>query len=365
MKEPGVKALLVLADGRTFAGRGFGAPGEVAAEVVFNTGMAGYQELLTDPSYFGQIVNMTYPLIGNYGVNATDMESSKIQVAGFIVRELCRWPSNFRSQKSLENWFIEKGMLGIEGIDTRALTRHIRTTGSMNGVLSTTDLSVESLKKKAQAAPNMAGLDLVKNVTCQKSYEYRDPAVPVKRHVVLVDCGVKTNIERELGKRGCRVTVVPAFIKAEEILALKPDGLMLSNGPGDPAAVTYLIATLKQLIGKLPMFGICLGHQLLGLALGGRTCKLKFGHRGVNHPVQEIATGRVAITSQNHGFCVEMDSLPTNVEATHINTNDRTVEGLRHKTLPIFAVQYHPEASPGPNDAKELFDRFVKLMEKK
>ncbi|NTV52831.1 MAG: carbamoyl phosphate synthase small subunit, partial [Candidatus Firestonebacteria bacterium] len=223
-----MKALLVLADGRSFAGRGFGAPGEVAAEVVFNTGMAGYQELLTDPSYFGQIVNMTYPLIGNYGVNQQDMESSKIQVAGFIVRELCRWPSNFRSQGSLENWFKEQGILGIEGLDTRALTRHIRTAGSMNGVLSTTDLSVESLRKKAQAAPNMAGLDLVKNVTCQKPYEYRDANVPAKFHVVLVDCGVKTNIERELGLRGCRVTVVPALLKAEEILALKPDGLMLS-----------------------------------------------------------------------------------------------------------------------------------------
>jgi carbamoyl-phosphate synthase small subunit len=360
-----LKALLVLADGRVFEGVGFGAPGEVAAEVVFNTGMAGYQELLTDPSYHGQIVNMTYPLIGNYGVNSEDMESSKIQVSGFIVRELCRWPSNFRSQNSLENWFIEQGILGIEGIDTRALTRHIREAGSMNGILSTQDLSVASLKKKAQAAPSMAGLDLAKKVTCTKAWEFTDDRVKPKFHVVLLDYGVKANIYRELALRGCRVTIMPATATAAEILAVKPDGIMASNGPGDPAAVTYAIDALKALVGKLPIFGICLGHQLLGLALGGKTTKLKFGHRGVNHPVKELSTGKVSITSQNHGFCVVPESLPKDVEVTHINTNDNTVEGLRHKTLPVFSVQYHPEASPGPNDAKDLFDRFIGMMEKK
>ncbi len=354
-------AFLVLEDGRTFKGRAFGAQGEVAAEVVFNTGMAGYQELLTDPSYSGQIVNMTYPLIGNYGINHEDMESGKIQVAGFVVRELCEWSSNFRATGTLDEWLKKNNIVGLQGIDTRALTRHIREAGSMNGVLSTIDQDLSSLLKKAQAAPKMAGLDLVKQVTCQEAFVFSQS--PEDRfHVVVIDCGVKTNILRALSKRGCKVTVVPALTPAEAILALRPDGLMLTNGPGDPAAVTYVIDTVQALLDKLPIFGICLGHQLLGHAFGGRTVKMKFGHRGVNHPVREEATGRVAITSQNHGFCVEADSLPPEVEVTHINMNDRTVEGLRHKKLPIFSVQHHPEACPGPHDAAVLFDRFVKLM---
>ncbi len=354
-------AFLVLEDGRMFKGRAFGAQGEVAAEVVFNTGMAGYQELLSDPSYSGQIVNMTYPLIGNYGVNQEDMESGKAQVAGFVVRELCEWPSNFRATGSLDEWLKKSNIIGLQGIDTRALTRHIREAGSMNGVLSTVDQDVAALTQKAQDAPKMAGLDLVKKVTCKEPYVFsQDPAAV--HHVVVIDCGAKTNILRELSKRGCKVTVVPATAPAEEILACQPDGLMLTNGPGDPAAVTYVIETVKGLMDRLPIFGICLGHQLLGHALGGRTVKMKFGHRGVNHPVREEATGHVAITSQNHGFCVEADSLPPEVEITHVNMNDRTVEGLRHKKLPIFSVQHHPEACPGPHDAAGLFDRFIEMM---
>lgn len=360
-----MKALLVLSDGKVFAGKGFGAEGEIAAEVVFNTGMAGYQEVLTDPSYYGQIVTMTYPLIGNYGINSEDMESGKIQVSGFAVRELCRWPSNYRSQQSLEEWFKSQNIIGIEGIDTRALTRHIRQAGSMNGVLSTRDESVESLVKRAKAAPSMAGSDLVQHVTCKQAFDFTTPeqAEKARRKVVVIDCGAKDNICRELAARGCRVRVVPATATAEAILAEKPDGIMISNGPGDPAAVTYVIATVKALMGKVPMFGICLGQQIMGLAYGGRTLKLKFGHRGVNHPVKELATGRVGITSQNHGFSVDADSLPSDVEVTHINMNDHTPEGLRHKKYPMFSVQYHPEASPGPNDAKELFDRFIQMMD--
>jgi carbamoyl-phosphate synthase small subunit len=356
-----VKAILVLQDGRVFKGRAFGASGEIAAEVVFNTGMAGYQELLTDPSYNGQIVNMTYPLIGNYGINDDDYESKKIQVSGFIVRELCQWPSNYRSLRTLDEWFKKNNIIGIEGIDTRALTKHIREAGSMNGVISTEHDDVQQLIKKAQAAPNMAGQDLVKNVTCPAAYQYSHSA-EAEFNVTVIDCGVKTNILRELTKRGCNVKVEPAHATSEAILAAKPDGIMISNGPGDPAAVTYLIETLKTVIKQVPTFGICLGHQMLGHALGGTTSKMKFGHRGVNHPVREEASGCVAITSQNHGFCVEAHSLPDDVDVTHINMNDRTVEGLRHKTLPIFSVQHHPEACPGPHDAASLFDRFVDMM---
>ncbi len=359
-----MKALLVLEDGRVFTGQAFGAEGEIAAEVVFNTGMSGYQEILTDPSYCGQIINMTYPLIGNTGVNPDDVESARVQVAGFAVRELCRHPSNYRARESLEAWLRTQGIVGIEGIDTRALTRHIREAGSMNGVLSTRDADPDSLRHKAAAAPHMAGLDLVRNVTCSQAWEVA-PAPgtgPDPLRVTLIDCGAKYNIHRELAARGCRVRIVPAATPAEEILADHPDGVHLSNGPGDPAPLAYLIETVRRLIGRVPVFGICLGHQILGLALGGKTVKLKFGHRGINHPVQELATGRIGITSQNHGFCVQGETLPPEVEVTHINLNDRTNEGLRHKSLPVFSVQYHPEASPGPNDAKELFDRFVKIM---
>lgn len=356
-----MNALLVLEDGKVFKGQSFGAEGEITAEVVFNTGMAGYQELLTDPSYNGQIVSMTYPLIGNYGINQEDMESNKIQVSGFVVRELCRWQSNFRSTGSLDEWFKKNNIIGIEGIDTRALTKHIREAGSMNGIISTVDSDVKSLTKKAQAAPKMAGLDLVENVTCPKAYQYSQ-SEQAELNVTVIDCGVKTNILRSLTNRGCNVKVVPASASSEEILQSNPDGLMISNGPGDPAAVTYLIDTLKNLIGKLPIFGICLGHQLLGLALGGQTSKMKFGHRGVNHPVRNEMNKQVAITSQNHGFCVEAETLPEDVEVTHINMNDRTVEGLRHKKWPLFSVQHHPEACPGPYDAAPLFDEFIEMI---
>ncbi len=359
--KPVREAVLVLEDGRAFRGRAFGAEGEVAAEVVFNTAMAGYQEVLTDPSYRGQIVCMTYPHIGNYGTNPEDAESSRIQVAGFAVRELCRWPSNFRSRQALEPWLAAQGVLGIEGIDTRSLTRHIREAGSMNGVLSTRGETAAELARKAQAAPHMAGLDLVSGVTCSEPYWF-NPEAGARFRVTVLDCGAKANICRELAKRGCAVRVVPSTSTAHAILQDRPDGLMLSNGPGDPAALTGVVATVRELIGKLPIFGICLGHQLLGLAFGGQTAKLKFGHRGVNHPVKELATGKISITSQNHGFCVVAESLPAGVEVTHINMNDRTVEGLRHKTLPVFCVQYHPEAAPGPHDAHELFDKFIGLL---
>ncbi len=360
-------AVLVLEDGRVFKGKSFGAQGEIAAEVVFNTGMAGYQEVLTDPSYNGQIVNMTYPLIGNYGVNDQDMESGRIQVAGYVVRELCRWHSNFRAQQPLEKWLTGQGIMGLEGIDTRALTRHIREAGSMNGVLSNTGEDVARLAKKAQTAPHMAGQDLVKNVTCAEAYDFMEPGlekIKVEQKVTVIDYGAKGNICRELAHRGSKVRVVPASYTAGQILGEQPDGIMVSNGPGDPAAVDYAIETVKGLVGKVPLFGICLGHQILGLALGGQTKKMKFGHRGVNHPVKDLVTGRISITSQNHGFCVEAESLPDNVEVTHLNMNDRTVEGLRHKEAPAFSVQYHPEASPGPNDAKYLFDSFIDLIKK-
>lgn len=362
-----MRALLVLEDGRVFSGRAFGAEGEVAAEVVFNTGMSGYQELLTDPSYCGQIVNMTYPLIGNYGVNDEDMESNRIQAAGFIVREICRLPSNYRSQGSLEAWLKKQGIIGIEGIDTRALTRHIREAGSMNGVLTTKDESIETLKSKAQAAPQIAGRDLVKKVTCAQAYDFPGPkqmAGPPAFKVTVIDCGVKRNICRELILRNCGVRVVPAHTTAGEILSGHPDGLLVSNGPGDPAPLSYAAKTIRELIGKIPIFGICLGHQIIGLALGGRTIKMKFGHRGINHPVKDMTTGRVGITSQNHGFCVQAESLPREIEVTHLNMNDNSVEGLRHKEAPVFSVQYHPEASPGPHDAAGLFDRFREMMEK-
>ncbi len=354
---------MVLEDGRYFKGKSFGAQGEIIAEVVFNTGMAGYQEVLTDPSYCGQIVNMTYPLIGNYGVNEADMESKKIQVTGFIVRELCTWPSNFRSQGTLGDWLEKNNISGIQGIDTRALTRHIREAGSMNGVLTTNDESMAALQEKAKAAPHMAGQDLVGKVTCEQPCDYAAPKEK-KYTVTLIDYGVKYNIMQELANRGCQVRVVPASMSAKDILADNPDGIMVSNGPGDPAAVTYAIETVRELIGKVPMFGICLGHQIMGLAYGGKTVKLKFGHRGVNHPVKELATGKISITSQNHGFCVEEKSLPQDVEVTHVNMNDMTLEGMRHKKHPVFSVQYHPEASPGPHDAAPLFDRFINMMEK-
>jgi carbamoyl-phosphate synthase small subunit len=373
-----MKAMLALEDGSIFPGKSFGATGERLGEVVFNTSMTGYQEILTDPSYKGQIVTMTYPLIGNYGINSDDVESQKPQVEGFVVKEVSRIESNWRSQTSLDNYLKEHNIVGIEGLDTRSLTKHIRTAGAMKAVLSTEDLDEKRLIKKARCAPGLIGRDLVKEVTCKETYSWKETphiasalwdaktneTLTRDYKVVAVDCGIKYNILRLLSVTGCKVTVVPARTTAQEILSFHPDGLFLSNGPGDPAGVPYVVETVQRLIGKLPIFGICLGHQILGLALGGKTYKLKFGHRGGNQPVQEVATGKVSITAQNHGFCVDSETLnPRAIELTNINLNDKTLEGMQHKKYPVFSIQYHPESSPGPHDARYLFERFVKLME--
>ena len=366
-------AKLALADGTIFTGRGFGAAVERVGEVVFNTSLTGYQEVLTDPSYRGQIVVMTNPMIGNYGTTVDDQESAGVQVSGFAVRELTRVPSNYRSDATLDDYMKAAGVVGIEGIDTRALVRRLRSSGSMMGVLSSLDLNDGSLVAKAKAAGGMAGRDLVSEVVPNAAFEWSEgfgrlaehvmPARAADRHVVAVDYGMKWNILRCLTQVGCRVTVVPGTATADEILAHKPDGVFLSNGPGDPAAVRYAIATVSNLIGRTPVFGICLGHQLLGLALGAKTYKLKFGHRGANHPVRSEKTGRVEITTQNHGFAVDPASVPADVEVTHVSLNDATVEGLRHKTLPAFSVQYHPEAAAGPHDSSYLFEEFRTLMD--
>ena len=371
------KAILALADGTVFEGYSFGAEGEAGGEVVFNTSMAGYQEILTDPSYKGQIVTMTYPHIGNYGVNEEDVESSKPHLSGYIVKEVSQYPSNWRSQKSLHVYLKENGVVGIQGIDTRALTRRLRDYGSIEGVISTVELNAKHLVSKARSASGIVGHDLVKEVTCGKSYVWGD-SVPVsskqlavsrieeKRFkVVVYDFGVKLNILRMLTHYGCDVTVVPANTTAEEALAMNPDGILLSNGPGDPEAVTYGIDNIKKLIGKKPIFGICLGHQLLGLALGGKTYKLKFGHHGGNQPVMDLSTRKVEITAQNHNFALDLDSIGSDVELTHINLSDNTVEGMRHKRYPIFSIQYHPESSPGPHDSWYLFRRFREMMEER
>jgi carbamoyl-phosphate synthase small subunit len=357
-----MKAILALEDGTIFEGSSFGAGGETFGEVVFNTSMAGYQEILTDPSYKGQIVTMTYPLIGNYGTNAEDVESRQPFVEAFVVREASVISSNWRSGQTLEQYLKQYNIIGLEGIDTRTLTRHIRLQGAMKAVISTEDLNAKSLVKKAKESPSLVGRDLVKEVASKQIKKWNDEG---RYNVVAIDTGVKYNILRLLVQRDCKVTVVPAQTRAEEISKLKPDGIMLANGPGDPAAVTYVIETVRKLIGKYPIFGICLGQQMLGLAMGGKTFKLKFGHHGANHPVMDLKTGKVHITVQNHGFCVDIDSLnKDDVEITHINLNDRTLEGLRHKKLPIFSVQFHPEASPGPHDARYLFDEFVEMMER-
>jgi carbamoyl-phosphate synthase small subunit len=375
-----MKALLALEDGTVFPARSFTGPGEAEGECVFNTAMTGYQEVLTDPSYKGQLVTMTYPLIGNYGINDQDVESDRIQVEAFLVKEYLPFPSNFRSQAPLADYLKKSKVLGLEGIDTRALTRHLRNYGAMRAVGSTEELRPEALVEKARSIPSMLGLALADQVTTTQPYRWIQgkpqlipsgqedhpwKAVGTDYKVVVMDYGIKYNSLRSLEQRGCQVLVVPAQTSDREILALKPDGLLLSNGPGDPAADLGIIKTIQNLLGQMPIFGICLGHQIMGLALGGTTFKLKFGHRGANQPVKNLKTGQVEITSQNHGFSVDIQTMKDpDVELTHINLNDRTLEGLEHKKLPIFSVQYHPEASPGPHDASYLFDHFLSLMGK-
>ncbi|MFP6702716.1 MAG: glutamine-hydrolyzing carbamoyl-phosphate synthase small subunit [Planctomycetaceae bacterium] len=376
-------AKLALADGTVYTGSRFGASGEVYGEVVFNTSMTGYQEILTDPSYCGQIVTMTYPLIGNYGANAVDVESGGVALRGFIVRELCRFPSNQRLDWSLEDYLKQNGVIGIEGIDTRALVRRIRIHGAMTGVLSTIDIDDESLVNKAQSSPELVGQDLVREVISGETAEWSesldelvqasvtpgydglhdiatDPALGP--HVVAIDYGMKWNIPRHLRQLGCRVTVVPGTATAKEVLAHEPDGVFLSNGPGDPRPLDYAIDTIRDLLGHQPIFGICLGHQLLGLALGAEIFKLKFGHRGANQPVLNQATGRVEITTQNHGFALDPESFGDEIEVTHVNLNDQTVEGIRSRQQAAFGVQYHPEASAGPHDSHYLFGDFRKML---
>ena len=353
--------VLLLQDGRFFYGEKFGSDGETIGEVCFNTGMTGYQEILTDPSYCQQIVTMTIPHIGNYGVNPDDYESDRIQVAGFVIKEETAIPSNWRSIQSLGDYLKDHNIVGIQKIDTRALTRHIRDNGAMNGIISTIDSNLESLKKKLSQAPNMTGLDLAKEVTCKDSYLWSTIQNGLYK-VAAIDFGIKHNILQLLESHGCNITVFPAHVTSKEILDFNPDGVFLSNGPGDPEAVTYGIETVKKLLGEKPIFGICLGHQILALALGGKTFKLKFGHRGCNHPVKNLESGKVEITSQNHGFAVDLDSLPSNIEQTHINLNDNTSEGIRCKGLSAFSVQYHPESSPGPHDSRYLFEQFIGMM---
>ena len=384
-----MKAILALADGRTFEGTGFGAEGEALGEVVFNTSMTGYQEILTDPSYQGQLVAMTYPEIGNIGVNSEDVESRKPFVKGFIVKNYTSQPSNWRAAQPLHEYMRAHAIVGIQGVDTRSLVRHLRDHGSQEGVISTLTADAQELVAKAQASPGLVGKDLVRQVTCTEAYDWnqgmwdldggykvRDLAKPAAKRktkgtfrspaffVVAYDYGVKFNILRNLAELGCRVRVVPSGTRADEVLAMNPDGIFLSNGPGDPSAVPYAKENVQKLIGKKPIFGICLGHQIMGLALGGKTFKLKFGHHGGNQPVMDLTTRKVEITAQNHGFAVDADSLKGAAEVTHLNLNDNTVEGLAHRELPIFTVQYHPESSPGPHDAGYLFKRFIDMMAK-
>ena len=367
------KAILALEDGLWFEGEGFGAEGETFGEVVFNTGLTGYQEILTDPSYKGQMVCMTYPLIGNYGINSADAESSRPWVEGFIIKELSPVVSNYRSEMTLDAYLKKYNILGIQGIDTRKLVKHLRTVGAKKAVISTIETDPKKLIRKAKNSPGIEGVDLVKEVMCQKPYVFED-VMPAEFawgdqrkkifKVVAVDSGTKWNILRKLNQHGFHVQVVPANATAEEILAYQPDGVFLSNGPGDPSAVKYLVETVRKLIGKLPIFGICLGHQMIGQALGGKTSKLQFGHHGNNQPVMDLKTRKIEITSQNHNFVVDIDTLPKGeLEITHVNLNDKTLEGLQHKKHPLFCVQYHPENAPGPHDSDYLFTRFYDMIQ--
>jgi carbamoyl-phosphate synthase small subunit len=370
-----MQAILALEDGRVFRGRGYGAAGERFGEVVFNTSLSGYQEILTDPSYAGQIVCLTYPHIGNYGTNPLDSESSSPFAEGLVVRELAQIASNWRSVESTSEFLADFGLPVISDIDTRALVRHIRTHGSMRAVLSTHDFDEQSLLRKVKASPSMVGLDLASRVTTTARYDWNEPSTDIyqgetpaegelRYHVVAYDFGIKHNILRRLVDTGCKVTVVPATTSAADALALKPGGVFLSNGPGDPEPVEYAVQNIREMMGHVPIFGVCLGHQLVGLALGGKTYKLKFGHHGGNHPVLNLESNKVEITAQNHGFAVDPDSLKASeVILTHRNLNDDTLEGLRHRSLPLFSVQYHPEASPGPHDSAYLFDEFLNMME--
>lgn len=368
------KAVFALEDGIVFEGSNFGAEGETFGEAVFNTSITGYQEILTDPSYNGQIVVMTYPEIGNYGINSEDLESKRPFTKGLVVKEYWPIPSNWRSEESLENFLTRNGVIGIQGIDTRKITKRIRTKGAQKCVISTEDFNKENLLKKINKSPSILGKDLVTEVSCKKPYKWKKgtenwipaydkkPKTYNKFKVVAYDFGIKTNILRRLTDLGCDLTIVPSKTSPEEILSMNPDGIFLSNGPGDPEGVSYAVKNVKNLIGQKPIFGICLGHQVIALALGGKTFKLKFGHRGGNQPVKNFQTGKVEITSQNHSFAVDPDSLGEEVEITHLNLNDQTVEGLRHKEHPLFSVQYHPESSPGPHDSSYLFHDFLELM---
>ena len=368
-----MKAVLLLEDETVFKGKSFGAEGVKCGEVMFNTAMTGYQEILTDPSYNEQIITMTYPLIGNYGTNTLDVESRRVFVSGFVVKENCEYPSNWRNKNSLSAYLKKNKIVGLEGIDTRMLVKHIRQKGAMRGIISSTEQRLSVLKEKLAKYPGLVDRDIVKNVSMKKPYKWDKGVVDVikdeefkpltKYKVVALDYGIKQNILRLLRSHGCEVLVMPGQSTAKEILRQKPDGVFLSNGPGDPGPVSYAIEAIRGLLGKVPVFGICLGHQLLGLALDGSSYKLKFGHHGANHPVKNLKTGAIEITSQNHGFCIDIDSLKDkDVEITHMNLNDNTLEGFRCKKIPAFCVQYHPEASPGPHDSNYLFDEFIELM---